>query len=958
MAEIGVEIATAAVVRNREPRPARKEHLIRGTVRWEDSGHPVQDAAVIIRALDEGEPIGKGRTDEAGRFEISIAGCVEHSSLELYAIVQDVCGTVLSSTQECPVRVAGRDIQWDLTADPALNPVRAVQRPAILLGGIAMDALAVSQAKPEIAVEIVRALLDKETRPDARKRIEALSPLLLLGRRAPTTLCGTSILLALEALIKHKEWPEETRYSIYDMLGGVGAGFTELIYDSANFSIHYYLDGPSAVAADTSSQDVIDPGTATVLATLPAGDPPTYIKRVAFWLERALNRYVTAPFNLRNPAGAGRIPVYINTAPFGSADASAFYLNNALSNDMIAAVTVHELFHMVQFQYPGDWSSSTDWAYSLREGGAVWAENSNTQLLNRYLDEAGTNFNGIGVQAQPQQSLLSSGYKCSLFWTYLSEQQSGIPPAAGLLPEPLNEVGADVYKPIVEACSAGTFATSDLKNAIRNLPWYQDFYEFGYLDPAQLDRTSSETVYGNYLLACRLEALGGAGDRRFNFLEDRETIFIDNALAAMGVTDPPQPGDKLAPVTLAGTGTLGAAGSVLFSNSLVAFGSRFYEVQIDPAVTSVRVQYSASGLVNGLFQIALIDEDSNLRNVYRSDRASYGKQFANLLGGKRLSKVVLIASGTDTGGSFMLGVTAETAASNVMVTKWNSIVRNEYELDSRNWAWTWVSPDVWVDNDGDGMADGEVFFNYDNQLFIRLHNEGNADAAGINVAFYYQDGSGGLSPGAWLPVQDMGGVTQALSGLSLAAGTSNQWSVNWSPNPSGSSHHFCIRAVVTVPGDPNTDNKRVLSNFGNVDVRFGGFGKLTLVRRNLAAIAQKVRLTIVPHLPPGLVVSTPDLRAKAIVHLEPGAAVYDSIRVQHTPAARKPIAEVKPIVKQHACGFVNVQTAPDPRGDYPIDPRALPPGLAGKPMITLVHSVDGHPQGGMTFMITVDGQGD
>jgi len=61
------------------------------------------------------------------------------------------------------------------------------------------------------------------------------------------------------------------------------------------------------------------------------------------------------------------------------------------------------------------------------------------------------------------------------------------------------------------------------------------------------------------------------------------------------------------------------------------------------------------------------------------------------------------------------------------------------------------------------------------------------------------------------------------------------------------SHHFCVRAIVTVPGDPNTDNKRVQSNFGNVQVSFRGFRDFSIVRRHLDLEAvRNVELIVVP----------------------------------------------------------------------------------------------------------------
>ena len=115
-----------------------------------------------------------------------------------------------------------------------------------------------------------------------------------------------------------------------------------------------------------------------------------------------------------------------------------------------------------------------------------------------------------------------------------------------------------------------------------------------------------------------------------------------------------------------------------------------------------------------------------------------------------------------------------------------------------------MSPDVWVDNDGNGLADSEVFFDFDNQLNIQLHNKGNVDATGVSVEFYYCDAAAAF--GTWLPVRDKAGTIQTLSGLSVPQSSSATFVVPWSPAPSGASHHFCIRAIVTSSGDPNTDN--------------------------------------------------------------------------------------------------------------------------------------------------------
>jgi len=273
-------------------------------------------------------------------------------------------------------------------------------------------------------------------------------------------------------------------------------------------------------------------------------------------------------------------------------------------------------------------------------------------------------------------------------------------------------------------------------------------------------------------------------DRRFDFMEDEENISIDDVIATVIPGAPLQ--TTLGTVFRAGTGTVTATSSASFNNTVPRFGSRYFEVAVDPGVTSVQLQFTAApGLSSVLFQAALIDENNQVREIYRSDRTSYSKRFPNLRDGKRLNRIALIVTGCASAGNFTVSASPAVAASDVMVTRWHSVMKTEYEIDSRNWAWTWVSPDIFVDNNLDGVADGTVFFNVDNKLHIRLHNKGNLDANNIGVEFWYQDASGGLSPTAWLPVRNTAGTIQSLSGLSLAQGASSAWSVDWSPAPSG-----------------------------------------------------------------------------------------------------------------------------------------------------------------------------
>lgn len=934
---------------------------VRGVVRWDDGDLPIASATVELYSRKEraGKPIATAKTDEAGRYVIRFENQEKNREFEkggdYYIAVKDQSGRVLVSTHETPLRASGQEWEVSLHAPGRgrLLPGRGKKetiRPQIEVGPLTLDLRAVDKAKPEVALTLARALVNPKTTKRALAPLLELSPILDPRNLVERTLCGTSVLVAIDELIRIKRWPRDIGLEVDHILKMRDFGFAEETYECPNFIITYQTSGPAAVDPDTSAQDVIDPGSSppVIIGSLPAGGPPpTYIKRICFWLERALAAYVSPPFSMLNPAAAGKIPVVVNSSPYGSASPSGtFYLNNALNADIMCAVAVHELFHMVQFEYGG----TGTWWGSVLEGGAVFAEDTAADLMNRYLDEAGSNFNGDGVMIIPNMSLSSASYKCSLFWRYISEQQSAD------LTEPF--IGVETYRTIIEHCSAGSYSTDDVKNAIRSLPWYQDFYEFSYLDPARLDRLSSETTLGNYALACYLKDLGSnVPDSRFDFIEDEENIFIDQVIPGA----PSQ--TTLASVTLAGTGTVTTSTSASFSSSVNNLAHRYYEVTVDPAVTNVEVQFTAgSGLTSLIFQIVQIDEDNAVRDINRTDATNYTKRVTSLRGGKKLSKLLLVVTGGDSSGSFTLSASSAAASSDVMVTRWHSVMKNEYEIDSRFWAWTWVSPDIWVDNNGDGVADSEVFFNTNNQLHIRLHNKGNAAASGIQVDFYYQDASGGLSNAGWLPVQDTGGTTQVLTGLTLAAGASNDFTVNWSPSPSGLSNHFCIRAIVTVPGDPNTDNKRVLSNFGNVVMPFRKFIDISLIRRNLLDRIQAVTLQVIPRVPKDFEVSLRDIKQRGTLLLRPGEITQDTIRIEHLNLRNQVVHEHLSEEHHHLNGFnakrsaKKLERSPDPRGFYPADPRTLPPGVAGRPMVTIVHEVNGIPQGGVTFLLTLDNE--
>ena len=213
------------------------------------------------------------------------------------------------------------------------------------------------------------------------------------------------------------------------------------------------------------------------------------------------------------------------------------------------------------------------------EGGATFAEDTVADLMNRYLDEAGDNFNGIGLLANPNQSLFSRAarYKSSLFWRYLAEQRSR------LVEEPT--IGVDAYRRVIEECSANGYTTDSVKRAIRSLPFDSELCTFGY-DAGMADTpASTETTFGNFALACYLKDLAARPDARFGFLENAENIHIDDVVRLV-IPDAPSTETLVKVRREPGRVTRDGA-KVVFQSSVAALANRFFEIEVASDVATV-----------------------------------------------------------------------------------------------------------------------------------------------------------------------------------------------------------------------------------------------------------------------------------------------------------------------------------------------------------------------------------
>lgn len=906
------------------------------------------------------DKLGEATTDDDGRFVVRY-GTERFRDLferapDVYVLIHDERGRQLATTLDAVVRNAGPE--QEMHVQLAGNGIRPPAR-TVYVGGLAVSKEAFESLAPEDVLEVGRNAFKKEPEERALAILEGLHPSLADDLRRPK-LCGTPVTSVLEDLVRAKKWDREIALTLEDILWGFGGfGFTS--YSCPPFSINYETTGSTAVDPTDTASNITLPGAATVLGSTAANGVPDYIERICFWLQRAYQAFTDPPFGLSSPTGTITVDV-IDDPGYGHGGLNHITIHYNLPNDLLAWVLVHELMHVFQAEYVAN-GTGGGWNPGMTEGGAVLAEDTVLDLINRYAGEADTFF-GEGTLLHPEYSLQGLSYKLSLFLKYLTEQQS-----AEVQPPDEPRVGVDAYRRLLETFDAQSYTTAAFEQAVADLPWYQSFFKFGYLDAAKLDETSSETLLGNFWLACYVKDLGvGIPDRRFDFMEDEDVSLADDIFPGGS----PVPIGTLRSVAFQGDVALPNGGAVTLSSgsggTVSPFAARFYKVSPAMGVNTLRVNFSAgAGFTRPLVQIVLVEPGNTVRDILRSDRTVWARTIANNRSGTRLDHLVIIVAGTDTGGPFTLSVQDVPQAPDVMVTRWHHPAGTGFEIDSFNWAWTWVSPDIFVDTNLDGVADDQVVFDQNNKLFVRLRNQGNAPASNIQVEFWYQDASGGLDPSAWQPVRNQTGDIQVLTGLSLPpqstspippAPAANQWSVDWAPAPSGGSHHFCVRAVVTVPGDPNTDNKRCVSNFGNV-IMGGGFADLDWVRRAYLERYPEVEVVVIPRAHGRSVVSRADIARINATKVPLDDDVLDQLRVRaldvRDEIGPEPEAEGDEHTDGQALGIwprpSRLGKLPDLRGHYPSDPRTLPPGLAEADLITVAHLVQGRPIGGFTWAL-------
>ncbi|MEO8179210.1 MAG: hypothetical protein ABI895_10295 [Deltaproteobacteria bacterium] len=937
-------------------------YRITGLVIDRAAGKPA--AGVTVRAFDEDvlreQHLGEAITGAAGEYEIIFTRAAFSGPLlrleqppDVLVRVYDRRGRLLASTEDKVLLDAGRDSRIDVS-------VRLPQSDEVsVIGGQFVNLAAAAQLSTK-ELRGLYAHLRQRTRELPRADLIRLAFPGIFTRRAPGDDCGEGSFEAVRALLK-----ERGDFDTAD-LDDFPVGETVHTFFTARILVRYTTDaGANQVNATVPAADAgvaLSDGTVigTVRANLVNLHPsntevaPTYVQQVGIIAEHALARFLAWGF--RDPRnGAVRMEYRIlaqAAGVFGQTSGSWSHVEVGPSNSTLQNLHTasHELFHQVQYRYNATTTRSGIYG-ALREGGARLIEDSINDTPNRYVDTAQLIF------STPAESLVDFPvgtstpirYAAGLFWKYLAEQHSTQTAAAN---EPA--IGIDSYRRVLEATAnvLGTdpglgYDPAALRTARAGLPWYGSFDQFRYYDAAATQLDSHETTWSNYLVANFLHGTANPVlERRFEYMEDEDAVsWPGSAVAKLAA---------LQSLVQASDALVLSQGSNI-SRSIVAqkaYSARYFRLtKAGPAPRMVRINFSASAaMTDPLVQVLRLGAGSALLDLHRSDRSTYSKTI-DLSG---LSEVVVIVSARMNPGDYSIQFEELATASDVMVTRWNTRVGKEYEIDPRGWAWTWTSPDVMVDTDDDGLADSQVFFGVNNKLKLRLRNRGNAAANNIQVEFWYQKATPFLTAAGWLPVQDTALTTQTVTGESLAAAGqagSEKWvSVDWAPVNDGTNHeHWCVRALVTAVGDLNIDNKMVLSNFSSVvpdpdsDIR-------QLLRHPVGARSH--RLDVIPR--GRWTLRLLERRGDPLPELAepPPQCACSSERPSYPLQTTFLNMRAAPLEAQPWDGRATL--APAPGIAYPTPKDALPPGVDPDSLVTVAHVVDGQVAGGISYRVLAD----
>ncbi|MBC7777549.1 MAG: hypothetical protein H7246_19100 [Phycisphaerae bacterium] len=944
-------------------------YSVSGIIRDSYSGKAL--SKLKVRAFDKDffrdQLLGDGISDENGRYEIKfnredftgpIIKLERHP--DIFVLVYDENDNLVYSTEKSVIIDAGRHTTLDLNI-PFRGHIEDLKEVSNVLG-MPVNMKYVSRLSTKDLVNAYKLLRYPAMKVENLELIKKAFPT-FLHKHDIVDDCGEGMEATFRLLLKERN----AEADINDA-DNYAPGTTIHNFYTANTLTAYTLDAgnadqlPAALSGlPAADQNYNFPGAGgqligvirANLADLQTVNPlntevaPTYVQQIGLMAEYALSHYLNAQFAFQDPRGGAalfemRLKTQAGTI-LGQTTPSWNYVEVGFSDtDPLHFGTVpHEMFHQVQYRYNPTLFVAGGIYGILREGGARLIEDCIYDAPNRYISSASSD----GLFSNPNNSLIDTGgartpirYAAGLFWKYFAEHHS---PNTNPANEPA--VGIETYRFLLEEAGgmAAGYAIQAVRNARNRMPWYGTFDQFSYYDMAATELGSNETTYGNYLLANYLHRLLAPGDadydQRFDYLEDDEATGPTVLNAQSVATE---------------TITIGQGAAV--TRNIAAqnpYAAKYYTITPDAMSLPrmLRVNFSATvGLTDPVVQIIRLGAGDTLVDIHRSDKTNYSKTI-NMAG---LSKVIVIIGSKENGGDFTIHFDEQASASDVMVTRWNSRVGTEYEVDPKGWAWTWISPDIMVDTNNDGLDDVNVIFGQNNTLKVRLRNRGNLNVNNIQIDFWYQKATPYLSAAAWIPVQNMAMVTQQLTMQTLNAGSDNWFAVDWCPIDDGTHHnHWCVKAVVTCSGDPNTDNKMAFRNFNNVaEADMDHDFNFTAMLR-FAWPPKEQMIHIIPRSKNwNLSLNNPDVLPTGKTNQNHDAyphqlrlAVPDDLGFAKLKVAKADL---------NKWDGKNTRIPQETGAYYPVDPLTLPPGIKANEVITVAHIANGKVIGGVSYKIS------
>ncbi len=922
------------------------------------------------------QKLGAATTDAEGKFRITFHTRDFRRLFErhpdIYLKIWNQQGVLIHSTRS-QLRVnAGKKESYliELPRPPERGK-------GMLIGGILVDKGAFAGMTPEAIGALAAAYYGEPLNNKTQELLEAVNPQLLdpirrRHRSLDTHCCLTPFMTFVEAAWRHRQAPagllEKFDRQRFNCPGG------HEVHETAHFRIHYQRwrqpiefwepASGAVLPADTPAVEVrrFHDDEQVIGMTVADCGVPNYIQQVAIWLEYVYKRYVR-DFEFPDPLPAQKkLKVLVRYLPgaSGCAGRNFIEISNDLNARSLAGAIVHQLFHAVQATCLASTSNAPfeDWAPFLLEGLPLLMEDLLNNNLKRWISDANTFLNHTGEPV----SLPYLQRESILFWKYMTEQYTSTVSASGQRARGADVVGK-VLKSIAFNGRADIRALKFLwqqDSGPYRLPRYGSMCCFQRSEPLAQDIFTTETAFGNWLVANFMQFF----NRQKGF--DQRFTYFDAQGEAPG-------GTSLSPLASIEEIDWPDHDKLSINGELPAWAARYHLIRLEKELNTAVVTLDQTTIEKPLIHLLQLVDDKGEFRIH--DMSKFDGPFRKSINCTDLDALVLIIGATDSGGRYLVQVSNSEPVSDVMITRWNCRQGKEYEFNPANGAWHWLSPDLWVDNEHDGKTAGALRPGSANRLWVRLRNKGTADASNISLRCFWQEASPNPQEKQWQPVHTSPeGKTATLDRLSLRAGETKCWAVDWyipAAMPA-TCRGYALKVSVYSPDDRNSDNKTAISNYAVMDGKtLNGNGTAIvflswwpqLKSSDHTGSLEFLETWVVPANDPKLLLRLRDLRNLQRISLKDILSHMPVTMTESNKSSKMPSLMMEsrlhitapnrlglpsnPFLEIAAADAAPLFVAPQNRN---IDTEAVPPGLASQPLLTIVQAHRGLVLGGISIV--------